>query len=366
MKKPLIQLILIQLKEFYREPGILFWGIVFPILMAWGLGIAFTNKSNIIKKIAVINNTNTILENFLVDKKKSNRSFYDNKVNVIEKIIEDEKLGKTKYEFIFTTKENAILFLKRGVVSIYIEEKDGKIQYYFDPMSNEAQLNYLQLSFAINNNKIDKKSDHIVPLTKIGTRYIDFLVPGLIAMGVMMSIMWGISYSLIEKRSKKLLRRLIATPMRKTSFLISHFFARFLLCCTEATFLFLFAYYYFNIKIEGSLLALFLMFLSGVIAFTGIAVFISSRTSKTEIGHGLINAIVMPMMVLSGIFFSYHNFPQIVIPFIQKLPLTMLADGIRSIFIEGTIFKDIAEKILYLTGTGIFFFFAGLKIYKWY
>ncbi|MBI5416373.1 ABC transporter permease [Candidatus Poribacteria bacterium] len=368
MKTPLIQLIIIQLKEFYREPGIFFWGIAFPILTAWGLGIAFTHKGDVAKNIAVIENTtsqNILFRNFLVDAKKTEYSLL-NTDKTFEKIFTDEKLGKIKFKFIFTSYENAIVLLKRGTTPVILEVADNKIKYYFDPINNESELIYLQLSSAINNNKINNKADEVIPLTKIGTRYIDFLIPGMIAMGIMMSTMWGISYALIEKRSKKLMRRLIATPMKKSSFLISHFIARFLLCSIEAALLFLFAHYFFEIKVEGSIFALLLIFISGVIAFTGLAILVSSRTAKTEIGNGLINAVVMPMMILSGIYFSYHNFPEPVIPIIQKLPLTMLADGIRSIFIEGAVLKDVLTKIIYLIITGIVFFITGLKIYKWY
>jgi ABC-type multidrug transport system permease subunit len=181
-----------------------------------------------------------------------------------------------------------------------------------------------------------------------------------------MSTLWGVGYSLIEKRSKKLLRRMVATPMRKSSFLISHFLARLILSIVEATLLYLFAHYYFDITIEGSLIALAAVFMAGMIAFTGIAVFVASRTAKLEIANGLINVVSMPMMVLSGVFFSYHNFPDAVIPYIQKLPLTMLADGIRSIFIEGTGLREHFIEIFSMTGVGVVFFLAGLKIYKWY
>jgi ABC-type multidrug transport system permease subunit len=112
--------------------------------------------------------------------------------------------------------------------------------------------------------------------------------------------------------------------------------------------------------------ALLLVFLAGNFAFAGLAVFVSSRTSNTEVGNGFINAIVFPMMILSGIFFSYHNFPDWAIPVIQMLPLTMLADGIRSIFIEGTGLVQVAPPILILTAIGALFFTAGLKIFKWY
>ena len=134
----------------------------------------------------------------------------------------------------------------------------------------------------------------------------------------------------------------------------------------ESALLLIFAYLVFDITIQGNPAALLAIFLAGNIAFAGIAIFVSSHTEKTETGNGLINVVVMPMMVLSGIFFSYHNFPEWSLPFIQKLPLTLLADGLRSIFIEGAGFSEISVPAAILTAIGIFFFSVGLKIFKWH
>ncbi len=181
-----------------------------------------------------------------------------------------------------------------------------------------------------------------------------------------MSSMWGISYGIIEKRSKKLLRRLVATPMKKSHFLIALITVRVTMNFVEAFALILFALIAFNITIQGSISALILLFIAGNIAFAGIAVFVSSHTSNTEVGNGLINAVVMPMMILSGIFFSYQNFPDWGVKIIRTLPLTMMTDGVRSIFNEGAGYNEVAIPILVLSAIGILFFTAGLKIFKWH
>ena len=134
----------------------------------------------------------------------------------------------------------------------------------------------------------------------------------------------------------------------------------------ESILLFVFAAFAFDITIQGNISALLTLFISGNIAFAGIAIFISSYTSKTETGNGLINVVVMPMMVLSGVFFSYHNFPDWTIPIIRNMPLTMLADGMRSVFIEGGGYREIALPSLILAVSGIIFFGAGMKIFKWH
>jgi len=368
LNRPLIQLVLIQFREFYREPGIIFWAIVFPIVMAWGLGIAFTSKGELIKYIAVVeqaNSRNELWREFIRQGEKigSKKDLGD---RIYEISHDEQSLGKIKYRFIITDWNQGVVLLKRGTVALILEEKTENMQYHFDPSSDEARMMYYQLSALIGRTQLPVDQSQIAPLTQVGTRYIDFLVPGLIAMGLMSSIMWGISYSLIEQRTRKLLRRMVATPMKKSSFLISHFVGRTVLCLIEAILLYAFAYYYFDIPIQGSIAALLVLFMSGVIAFTGIAIFAASRTARTEIGNGLINAVTMPMMVVSGIFFSYHNFPDIVIPLIRYLPLTMLADGIRSIFIEGAGLWEVMPALVILNGLGIVCFTAGLKIYKWY
>jgi ABC-2 type transport system permease protein len=372
----LFQLIMANVKELIREPGVLFWGIVFPILMSLGLGLAFTKKKDVVANIAVIgqnhllrqsSDTASRLSSFL----QTNRAIIgkNNDGSIFRKLtVPDDKLGNTTFIFLATDWQKAMVLLKRGNLNIVLDEKNGMVQYHFDPMNPDAQLTYLKVSKLLNTPGpvVRETNTEIKPLTVSGTRYIDFLVPGLIAMGVMMSSMWGVSYAIIERRSKKLLRRMVATPMKRSNFLIALITVRVAMNFVEAGLLFLFAWLAFNITIQGNIAALFTLFIAGNVAFAGIAIFISSHTSKTEIGNGLINAVSMPMMVLSGVFFSYHNFPEWSIPTIQKFPLTMMADGIRSVFIEGAGFAELAMPVIILFMIGTVFFAGGMRIFKWH
>jgi len=369
------QLISALFREIIREPGVLFWGILFPILMSLGLGIAFTKKADVVRKVAVIHsvdrikteNDTGIIYSFLNNKCEKNipndRDTYNWKY-----VIKDEKLGNSIFLFYNINWDESMKLLKRGTINVLLIQKDGAAEYHFDPMNPDAQLTYLKLKSILGEGEVKTvvSNAEIKPLTIAGTRYIDFLVPGLIAMGVMMSSMWGISYGIIEKRSKKLLRRLVATPMKKSHFLIALITVRITMNFLESLVLFIFALFAFKMTIQGDITALIVMFLAGNIAFAGIAVFVSSNTSNTEVGNGLINFVVFPMMVLSGIFFSYQNFPDWSIPVIRKLPLTMLTDGIRSIFNEGAGYHEVIIPILILTAIGVIFFTAGLKIFKWH
>jgi ABC-type multidrug transport system permease subunit len=368
MRNPLIQLILINYREFVREPGIVFWSVIFPVLMSWVLGVAFSSRGELAQTIAVLESSprhNLQLRAFLetADTVIAGESGKDHEYR---KSIPNDKLGNTSYRFMLTSWEEAVLMLKRGQTAIIIEGKPDSLLFHFDPKNPEARLNYLTLTTIIKDEAVIRKTESIKVLEKTGTRYIDFLIPGLLAMGIMNSFLWGISYGLIEMRAKKLLRRMIATPMKKSAFLISHFVARVSLAIFEACILYLFARIYFKIEIQGSIVALIMIFFAGNLCFTGIGVLLASRTSSSRIGAGLINFISLPMTVLSGVFFSYHNFPDFVIPFIQKLPLTMLADSFRSIFTEGAGIADNLASFIILSGLGMFCFIIGMRIYKWY
>lgn len=373
--KQLWQLISALFREIIREPGVLFWGILFPILMSLGLGLAFTKKTDVVRKVAIINITerspagseNSIIAGFLQNSCEKNTTGGLDKWKW-KYTIRDEKLGNSVFLFYDMKWDDAIRFLKRGTINVLLLGIKDSVEYHFDPMNPDAQLTYLKLSTIVGKGAVQpvQTNSEIKPLTVTGTRYIDFLVPGLIAMGVMMSSMWGISYGIIEKRSKKLLRRLVATPMKKSHFLIALITVRIAMNFIESLVLFLFALFAFKMSIQGNISALILMFLAGNIAFAGIAVFVSSHTSNTEVGNGLINFVVFPMMVLSGIFFSYQNFPDWSLPVIRNLPLTMLTDGIRSIFNEGAGYHEVTIPILILLAIGALFFSAGLKIFKWH
>jgi ABC-type multidrug transport system permease subunit len=365
------QLIIAQFREITREPGVLFWGIIFPILMSLGLGLAFTKKSDVTRKIAIISDSNTYnnlrIRMFLDNKSEKNSS--PGKDDWMYRFtIKNDKLGNSVFLFYDMKWQDAMKLLKRGMLNVLISASSDSVEYHFDPMNSDAELTYLKLSNIIEKGETPEAETmaEIKPLTVTGTRYIDFLVPGLITMGVMMSCMWGISYGIIEKRSKKLLRRFVATPMKKSHFLIALITVRIVMNMIESLSLLIFALFFFKMRIQGDITALILIYLAGNIAFAGIAVFVSSHTSNTEVGNGLINFVVMPMMVLSGIFFSYQNFPEWSHGVIRSLPLTLMTDGFRSIFNEGSGMLDIILPSAILTATGAVFFTAGLRIFKWH
>lgn len=367
MKSPktnqLFQLTLTQFLETIREPEILFWGMVFPVLISIGLGFAFTQTGESKFHVAIVENHPTLLDS-LISAHCQPQSYKNQEVMVWT--IPDETLGNTEFYFYRNDWEKATVGLKRGEIDLVVADSAGEIRYRFDPNNSQSQLAYLKLYSLVKSPDLKQNINSVEPLKLQGVRYVDFLVPGLIAMGIMSSIMWGICYALIEQRSQKLLRRKVATPMKKSNFIFSMMFVRIVMNVIEALTIFFFVWLLFDIKIQGNIGALVTIFFAGNIAFTGIAVLVSCRTSKTEVGSGWINAVQMPMMLLSGIFFSYHNFPEWSIKFIRILPLTALTDGIRSIFNEGAGWTEILLPSGILTVFGVICFVIGMKFFKWY
>ena len=347
--RQLYQLFIVELKEYIREPGALFWSILFPILLALGLGVAFSGSSNQTRTIAIINKSEVKKPTHAED-------------SILA--IGNSKIGTTTYDFTYTDWDSAILMLKQGKTSLVLEQIQGKLTYHFDPANADAKLSYLQLSDYFNNSASNAEEINI--LKQEGTRYVDFLVPGILAMGIMMGCMWGISYRTVDRRNKKLLRRMVATPMKKHNYVITQITSNIFTGAIEASLLILVTHLVFDIKITGSYTALVLMFLAGNIFFSGLAWLVASRTSKTQIANGLINLVVMPMMIMSGIYFSYHNFPDFMISIIKYLPLTILADNIRSIFIEGAGINHVLPSFALLSSSGGVLLTIGIRVYKWY
>lgn len=384
--KQFLHLTLAHLKEVMRQPAVLFWGIIFPILLSIGLGMAFTREGATIHNIGFIYADDGIALKPSVEtlfQKAAARQGHELTIldeTAFTMAVKDDRLGDTLFLFETGSWDKSIVRLKQGQINLIMEVTDTGTVYHFDPLNPEARIAWHTLSPLAAGEYIsvsregtipetapvsDPKST-VSPLALPGTRYIDFLIPGLISMTVMMSCMWGISYGMIDKRSKKLLRRMVATPMVKSHFLAALMLVRIFINIVESVLLVFFAWLIFDVSIQGRMEALVTIFLAGNIAFCGIAVFVSSRTANTEVGNGMINAVVMPMTLLSGVFFSYHNFPEWSIPVIEKLPLALLVDGIRSVFTEGAGLIETAPASILLFLIGAVFFIAGLKIFKWH
>jgi ABC-type multidrug transport system permease subunit len=339
--KQILQLSLAQLRGFLREPGILFWAFAFPILMAWVLGAAFDKKGEGPVSVSLVQTSPAALR------------------PTAGASLKKDPLIHLREE----SADAALLALRRGESQIIVEENSAGVKVRFDPANQEAVLARYRAERALSKNQLPVSVEQI---TARGSRYVDFLVPGLVALGIMNSCMWGIGWLMIEFRMKKLLRAMIAASMKRIQYLISFFVTRIIANTVETGLLLLFAALYFGIRIEGTLLAFMMVIVAGLVAFTGIAILGACRAASTQVGNGILNAVTLPLMILSGVFFSYHNFPDAVVPIIRYLPLTLLADSLRAVFVEGAGVAQVWLSCAILCITGAITFVAGLRFYRWY
>lgn len=361
------QLLLIHLREFYREPAVLFWALVFPAALAVVLGFAFRSPAEQIVDVGLI-----------AESASSETGIRSEQADLVKRRID----GLGGFRVHVYNEETAGHALKRGRVRLVVVVQRSGLIFRYDPASDTAVKEAALLKAALLTEALINQGRGEAPgeaaaddssgtgireekLSIPGTRYIDYLIPGLLAFGVMNSCLWGVGWSLISLRMKKLLRRMAAAPMDQNLFFLSFATARILLVTVEAAFLMLIAYLFFDLVPSGSLLSLFLMLVSGIFCFAGLAVLLACRTGNTQVGNGLINAAVMPMMLVSGVFFSYHGFPEFLQPVIRALPLTVLADSVRAVYLEGQGIADLGKPVLILVASGAAMFTVGRRFFHW-
>jgi ABC-type multidrug transport system permease subunit len=262
---------------------------------------------------------------------------------------------------------DAAAALRTGKVSLVVVPTDGGYAYRFDPTRPQSRLAHAVTDEVLQRaeGRVDAFRPELRTMTARGSRYIDFLVPGLIGFGLMSTGLWGIGFSLAEMRSKKLLKRLMATPMRRTDFLFSFLLVRAVLLLAELPPLLLFAHFVFDVHIEGSLLSLVLISLLGGLTFAVMGLLLASRAENPQVVSGLINVASFPMYLCSGVFFSSAKFPEPMQPFIKALPLTALNDALRAVMIDGASLGSVGIELAICAAWGIGCFGLALRLFKW-
>ena len=202
-------------------------------------------------------------------------------------------------------------------------------------------------------------------MTEKGSRYIDFLVPGLLGMNLMGTGMWGIGFSIVTARSRGLLKRLIATPMRRRDFLLGQMLGRLVFLVPEVAFLVGFAHLAFDVPVRGSLVSLTVVTGVGALAFTGIGLLVAARPRTIEGVSGLMNFVMLPMWIFSGVFFSPARFPDAIQPVIALLPLTALNEALRAVMIDGAAIASVAGRLGIVAAWGFVAFGLALKLFRW-
>ena len=335
-----------RLLELKREPEVVFWVFVFPLLLALGLGVAFRNKPADTTSVAVVAGPGATRTLAMLQASPGHSAI---RANVVDR-------------------DAALHGFRFGKFDLVIEPNaDGSYTYRYDPSRPESVLSRAEIDSALQTaaGRKDAIATSSQSASEPGSRYIDFLIPGLIGMNLMNSGMWGVGFALVEMRQRKLLKRFVATPMRRTDFLMALASSRLVLMVIEVGLLLSFGALVFHMPVAGSILSVILLGTVGAITFGGIGLLTACRAQKIESVSGLINVVMMPMWIFSGVFFSYEHFPASVQPLIRALPLTALNDALRATILEGAPLASQSMRLLVMALWGGISFVLALRWFRW-
>ena len=336
----LVQLTLVRFREFLREPEALFWVFVFPLILAAGLGVAFRNRPPEVTKIGSVSAS-------------------------LRSALAGEKLLDVAEFPSAAAAEQALL---TGKIALLIESgSGGQVVYRYDDTNPDARNARMLADNAIQRaaGRADPVASSESLIREPGSRYIDFLLPGLLGMNLMGSGIWGLVFAIVDARRKKLMKRLIATPMPRHYYLLSFLLSRLGLLVVEVVLLAGFGALAFQVPLRGSLTSLALICVVGSLSFSAIGLLISSRLQTIEAASGVSNLVMMPMWVVSGVFFSAQRFPSAAQPIIHALPLTALIEALRANMLQGAPLSNLAPQLGILTAWMLASFVLALKLFRW-
>ena len=339
--RPLVELTLARIREFLREPEAIFWTFLFPILISLALALAFPSAADRTVLIGVEAGAGTAP---LRDALQQVRG-----VTVREIAVDQEQRA-----------------LREGEVHLVVRATTPPT-YRFDPARPESRIARLVADDALKRaaGRTDPFTAHEDPVAIAGSRYIDWFIPGLVGLGLMSNGMWGVGFPVVQARMRNLLKRLVASPMRKRDYLLAHLFARLLGILPEVVIPLGFGALAFNMPINGSWFAIGTVGVVGGLAFAALGLLLASRARTFEAISGLLNLGMVPMWVFSGVFFAATNFPEPVQPVIQALPLTAANDALRAIVLDGASLASVAGEVAILGTWGVAAFGVALWIFKW-
>lgn len=344
---PLKQLIVARVLEFMRQPEAIFWSYFFPVLMVLALGLAFQNRSQ--QKVHVDVDAGPHAER--VGQLLANDKRFDVHVN-------DPQVARLR------------LRTGRTALVIAAGKDDSEYVYVYDPTRPESVAARQLVDDGLQRAAGRKDSVAVTDqhVTEPGSRYVDFLVPGMLGMNIMAGGLWGVGFAIVYMRIRKVLKRLVATPMRRSHFLTAIMFSRLLFLIPGILMILIFSRWVFDVKIQGSIGSLILFILVGAFTFSGIGLLVASRADTIETVSGWMNFVMLPMWMFSGVFFSSENFPPQMQPFIQALPLTPLIDGLRATMLEAMPLTNSAQliRLAILSAWGAITFVLALKWFRWH
>ena len=334
----LYQLTIVRFRLVLREPEAIFWIFLFPILLAIGLGIAFRNRPADVLPVAATSQ------------------------QITQALSADKGLTASTMD----QAEGTHALATGAIVLLAVQQPSGVV-YQYDETNPDARLARLLADRDIQT--AAGRHDAVVAqnqfIHETGSRYIDFVIPGLLGMNLMGSAMWGLGFAIVEGRQKKLLKRLVASPMPRWQYLAAFLLSRLAMLVIEVVVFLTFARLAFGVPFRGRLLELAFICVLTSLVFSALGLLVASRAKTMEAVSGLMNLVMLPMWILSGVFFSASRFPAIIQPFVQALPLTAAINAMRANMLQGTPLTHLLAPLGILLAWFVLPFAVSLKIFRW-
>jgi ABC-2 type transport system permease protein len=338
------ELTTVRFREFLREPEAVFWTFAFPILLAIGLGVAFRNKPAEIVHVGVVQEPGA------------------------DSVIASLRASKALAVELVPSVDSGLASMRNGKIALVVRVRGAReVNYRFDDTRPDSRNARFLADDAIQRGagRADPTASSDSLVRDAGSRYIDFVIPGLIGMNIMGGSIWGVGFAIVDARRKKLLKRLVATPMSRSEYMMAFVFSRLGMLILEVSVVLGFAGLVFGVPLRGSLLQLGAIVLLSALSFGAFGLLIASRASTIEGASGLMNASMVPMWVLSGVFFSSENFPRAFQPFIKALPLTATNDAMRATMLRGDGWAAVAPEMAVLVVWMVACGWLALKLFRW-
>ena len=344
----------VRVLSMLREPEAVFWVFVFPLVLAAVLGFAFRSGKVEPSRVAV------------APAAEAGEPPGDG--GGTRGLVEALKAGDDIVVLTYDTREEALGQLRKAAVDGLVSPGGAGEPplIRFDSARAEAETARLRIERALARAAgAAEPPVELEPVTETGSRYVDFLFPGLIGMNLMGTGIWGIGFAIADVRRRKFLKRLLVTPMRRSSFLLSFMFSRMIFLVAELAVLTTFGAWILGVPFRGDVVSYAAVALLGALVFAGLGILIAARVRTMEGVSGLMNVVMLPMWLASGVFFSYERFPEVTHAAIRLLPLTALNDALRGIMLDGESILAHGPEVAVMAAWGVVSFAVALRIFRW-
>ena len=327
-------------KEFIRDRSALAWNLLFPFAVVIGFGFMFTGRGQDVYKVGVVGEE-----------------------GVLENPDEGSFLALPHIEWVVVEpadKGEAIEKLGRHQYDLIVEPGTSPPKYWVNSESPKGTLLEPVLFGTAGGDAWEKGT-----VTGAEIRYVDWLLPGLLAMNMMFSCLFGVGYVLVRYRKNGVLRRLKATPLSAFEFLSAQVGSRLILVMVVTAIIYFGTFFLIHFQMLGNVLSLFIVFTLGAICLIALGLLIAARTASEEFAGGLLNLATWPMMFMSGVWFSLEGTPEWVQMASNVFPLTHVINAARAIMTEGASLADVWPQILAILGMTLVFSLIGSAMFRW-